>query len=517
MLDQLIQEEQAREAKASQAPKGSSLNDLIEQEQLREATEKKRPGQVVIRNTPQTGMPSAGDFDFGTSAKQVGGHVYRNFIEPQILPLATSLAATRLPALAVRGIGSAIAAPALEGAYQGAAGYLGDKLNQLAGISPDGEDGALTQGGIQGLVAAGQKALRVAYPWVGRKGAVTGNQIAETEARREIAKHMPQVESQTLFDEAAKDKASIPMDQTYSFVRNKINSMLSHDPTANRQNLGAKLKQNYGAAGEAMYKIYQHSKTGPNMMSDTWHWQHTRLGHTIGAMGRSSELTSKLGESEAKGLYGSMLDDLERAAEHERSAKSTGVTTHAATAIGAAPTSLGATKLLAALRTYRKEQSVARLQQYVEDAMRPLSGHGTDEKFNAAKVSRQLDKDRFFPKAFTPQEQKEIKGMLGMLNRVPPLPTPAGVDAGSKRVMERAAAATAGNVVGGLPAAVAGYALKDLGTLGRNFAFAASTKVGRELLKELNKSPGGVFNKRGASVLAAYATASKNQPMEGDQ
>lgn len=112
-------------------------------------------GRAVVRQTPQTDMPSAGGFDFGTSAKQTGRYIYDNFIQGQIIPIAASIAATRLPAAAAGSAVKNIVSPLVEGAYQGTAGYLADKANQALDISPPGEDQAIAQGGVQGVGNSG--------------------------------------------------------------------------------------------------------------------------------------------------------------------------------------------------------------------------------------------------------------------------------------------------------------------------------------------------------------------------
>lgn len=506
-------------------------------------------GQVTITDTPQTGMPSAGDFDFATSAKQTGSHIYDNYIQPAIIPLAASVAATRLPGLAVTSIPTAIGSTALEGAYQGTAGYLADKANQALDISPPGEDQAIAQGGIQGLAAMGQKAYRILSPFRGRPGAVRANDLAETEAQRTVQKYKPTAEPETLFAEAAKEKATVPLNETMSYVNGRIQAMLQHDPTANMQNLGSKLKQNFGPAGETMYKLWKLAQDKGSIASDTWQFQHSQLGKTIGSMKPNA-----VGYGEASQVYGRMLTDLERVAERETGAQNTGVVqggtydftpqrpatggaitdtqTPAIQPMGGsvgtpeaplrstplaapAPQGLGATKLLQALQTYRRQQSVDRISNIVEKAMTLSRGQGGDESFNAAGAIRALKKDRFFPKAFTPAEQKDIVDTLHILNTAPSLPPPTSLVTGSSNVADRGIKAAIGGSLAGPAGAVAGYALKDVGTLAGNIGFALTTKAGREMVKELSKSKGGLTNKRSMAVLASYVTAMKNQPTEG--
>lgn len=509
---------------------------------------------VIINETPQTGMPSAGDFDFKTSAKQTGRYLYDNFIQGQIIPVAASIAATRLPAVATGTALKNVISPVVEGAYQGAAGYLADKANQALDISPPGEDQAIAQGGIQGAAAMLQKGYRILKPWSGRSGAVLGNEIADTEARQMASKYMPQQTAKDAFDEAAKEKAVVPLNETMSYVRGAIQQVLRHDPTATQANLATKLRQNYGAAGEHMIRLMEATKEGKPIPSDTWQWFHTQIGEDLGGMKKSGISTKGSGHLDQ--LYGRMLTDLERVAENETKARNTGVTNgtvydftspkaqaegiEGPTVPGIQPTGrgavgpiappsptsaeatltqgLGATKLLGALQTYRREMSVNRLQKHVEDAMTLSRGQGADEQFNAAKVIRDLKKDRFFSKAFSHEEQKDIQDTLRILNEAPSLPPPASLVTGSRHVVERGVGALGGASIGGWMGAAAGFGLKDAADTVRNLSFAMSTKTGRALVRELAQSKGGFTNKRNASVIASYVTAMKNQPTdEGEE
>jgi hypothetical protein len=180
----------------------------------------------------------------------------------------------------------------------------------------------------------------------------------------------------------------------------------------------------------------------------------------------------------------------------------------------------GASTLLEALNTYRREKSVERLQSYVDKALVPLKGQGGDTQFNAAMVIKALNKDRFYEKAFTDVERRDIEKTLHVLNEAPNLPLHSSVNAGSKRVIERltataAAGALAGSTIGpmeGVAAAGAGFLLRDAADFSQNLSFALQTKSGRELIKELAKTKGGFFTSRNMSVLAGYASALRDQP-----
>lgn len=465
-------------------------------------------GRAVVRQTPQTGMPSAGDFDFGTSAKQVGRYVYDNFIQGQIIPIAASIAATRLPAVATGTAAKNVISPLVEGAYQGTAGYLADKANQTLDISPPGEDQAIAQGGLQGLAAMGQKAFRIMRPWQGRGGAVRANEIANVEAQKMVDTLRPPQSSSSLFTEASKDKASIPMTETRQFIRDAVRDMTRHDPTYNAENLPQKLRENYGAAGTHMYKLLMATNNNTPLPSDTWAWFHSQIGKEVKDMAKPG-ISSK-GQGEASQMYEKMLNDIEKVEAGEK----TKAAQAAALGLPKLTTGQGATKLLEALSTYRREQSVSRLEQHVKDAMDISRGQGADRQFNARTVIKALEKDRFFSKAFTPAERKDIQDTLTVLNKTPYLPPPSSGAMGTVHAVERGAGAIGGASVGGFWGAVAGFSMRDMLRMTENISFAMSTKTGRALVRELAQSKGGFTNKRNASVIASYVTAMKNQPMD---
>lgn len=469
-------------------------------------------GRAVVRQTPQTGMPAAGDFDFGTSAKQVGRYVYDNFIQGQIIPIAASIAATRLPAVAAGSTAKNIISPLVEGAYQGTAGYLADKANQALDISPPGEDQAIAQGGMQGVAAMGQKAFRIMRPWHGRGGAVKANEIANVEAQNMVDTLRPPQSSSVLFTEAAKDKASIPMTETRKFIRDAVRDMTRHDPTYNAKNLPQKLRENYGAAGTHMYKLLMATDKNTPLPSDTWAWFHSNIGKEVKDMSKPG-ISSK-GQGEASQIYEKMMNDIERVEAGEK----TKAAQAASMGLPKLTTGQGATKLLEALSTYRREQSVSRLEQHVKDAMDISRGQGGDRQFNARTVIKALEKDRFFSKAFTSAERKDIQDTLTILNKAPYLPPPSSGALGTVHAVERGAGAIGGASVGGFWGAAAGFSMRDMIRMTENISFAMSTKTGRALVRELAQSKGGFTNKRNASVIASYVTAMKNQPLdEGDE
>ena len=498
------------------------------------------------------GLGDADGYDTLGSIRRTTSDLYHHYVRQQIIPTVASLAATRLPAVVLGGPAGLIAAPVVEGLYQGLAGYTGEKLNQAAGITPPDETTAGIQGGAAGLVAAGGKALGMAREFMGRTGAVNVNRIAADEARQVVASKTPVAQSVNLFKEADTEGANISMSNTKGYVDSVISNLLRNDSGVTSRNLKSKLREHYGTSGETLFNLYREFQLGDTMPASQWQFYHTRLGARIGAMKNKTEST--VGSGEADQLYGRMLTDLEQAAERETRPQNLGVTTGGTAPLPGGPsldptpslgnparptasvetvavgepsraTGLGATKLLMALRTYRDEQSVARIQKALEGAVKLNRGQAGDIQFNANQVIRALKEDRFYPKAFGGETEgaaarKEIEDLLLHLNNIPPLPTPQGVNAGSKRIVEKLATAGAMGAGAGAtlgPEAAAfgvagGWLAKDLGEFTHNLAFTLGTKTGRAMIKELSKTKGGLFTPRNAAVLASYASALQHDP-----
>jgi hypothetical protein len=510
----------------------------------------------------EAGSPEAGDFDFAGSARRTAGKIWEGGLKQQILPTLTSFAATRLPAMTVSGPAGLLIAPAVEGLYQFGAGFAGEKLNQLMGVTEPSDLEAVGQGIGQGLVASGGKTYGMLRPFVGRDGAVKANDLAAKEGRQLIAKYKPTTESAVAFDEAFKEGAEIPMNQTMGVMRDTM------APIGGRRTPSYA----YGSAAKDILVIQSELASGRPMSAKQWQFLHTRLGQTIGQM---EETGQKKGLDRAKQLYAAMYDDLERAAENEVRPRNTGIVEGVVTPLGKRPVvepkqsampmpgetvpkltgdtlpavpekgqvpstelkapegaripdsaydievpGTGAGKLKKALTIYLREKSIEDIGEYMKKAMNPLRGQGGDQQFNAAQVIRNLRDDRFFEKAFTVAERKDIIDTLNTINRAPALPTPSSVNAGSKRMNQRIAGAVAGagagayagGPMGAAAGAVAGFTARDAADFATNMSFAMSTKVGRAMVKELAKTKGGLFTPRNASVLAAYTSALRHQP-----
>jgi hypothetical protein len=510
----------------------------------------------------EAGSPEAGDFDFVGSAKRTGKHIWENYIADQIIPTTLSGLATRIPAMTLPGRTGLLAAPLVEGAYQGAAGYIGEKMNQAIGLTPESEGQAVLQGGLQAAPSMIGKAASMLIPFTGRRGAVLANDLAAKEGRQMIGKYKPTTESAVAFDEAFKEGAEIPMNQTMGVMRATM------APIGGQRTM----TYAYGAAAKDIRVIESELASGRPMSAKQWQFLHTRLGQTIGQM---EETGQKKGLDRAKQLYAAMYDDLERAAENEVRPRNTGIVDGVVTPLGKRPVvepkssaipmpgetvpkltgdnlpavpekgqvpstelkapegaripdsaydfelpGTGAGKLKNALTIYLREKSVEDIGNYMNQAMKSLRGQGGDQQFNAAEVIRKLKDDRFYEKAFTAAERKDIEQTLHTINRAPALPTPGSINAGSKRMNQRIAGAAAGagvgtyagGPVGGAIGAVAGFTARDAADFATNMGFAMSTKVGRAMVKELAKTKGGIFTPRNASVLAAYTSALRHQP-----
>jgi soluble lytic murein transglycosylase-like protein len=128
-------------------------------------------------------------------------------------------------------------------------------------------------------------------------------------------------------------------------------------------------------------------------------------------------------------------------------------------------------------------------------------------------VLRNLKKDPFFNKAFSADEQAEIRGLLEMTNQIPPLQPHGAINAGSKRMMTMAGLAASGAGAGyasGSPLAmvvggVIGAGLPNAVTAVNNALIAWKMPAGKALLKEL--AMGNTAPQVAADVLANYAGA----------
>lgn len=532
----------------SKLPQRAPSTGGFDPSKLPKATQNLEQGQA-----PESqGLGDASGFDFAGSARRTAGDIYHNHIRQQIIPTVASALATRLPALTISGPAGLIAAPVVEGLYQGVAGYLGEKANQATGITPPDDTTAGIQGGIQGAIAMLGKAGSMGKEFIGHKGAVNANQVAATEAKRVVASKTPVAQSKNLFDEAASEGARVPMDNTRGYVNSVISDMLRNDSGVSGRNLKSKLREHYGAAGETIFNLHREFQNGGTMPASQWQFYHSRLGDRIGAMKGKTESTR--GSGQADQLYANMLTDLEQQAERETRPQNLGAVTggtaplSGGSAAGSSPSQgapfqqgataqtvtpgqgsvtqgLGATKLLKALNTYRDEKSIQRIQAALEDATKLNRGQGGDVQFNANKVIQALKEDRFYPKAFGGEKEgaasrKEIEDLLLHLNNTPSLPAPQGVNAGSKRIVEKLATAGAmgagaGATLGPEAAAIGvagGWLAKDISEFTHNLAFTLGTKTGREMIKELSKTKGGFFTPRNAAVLSSYAAAMQHDP-----
>jgi hypothetical protein len=366
-------------------------------------------------------------------------------------------------------------------------------LNQYAGITPESNDEALLQGGLQAAPTMLGKAGSMLLPFTGRRGAVAANNLAEKEGQNMIKKYKPNQASGPMFDQAYKAGAGsgIPMNETATEIQNAM------APISGK----VSLSYAYGKVGRDIDVIKNELASGQPLSLERWQFLHTRLGKTIRDLRAADETT---GLDEAKKLYGAMYKDLDTLAQ-----------------VGGP----GAKELVAAKQNYLREASVNDISKYIEKGMKDLRGQGADGQFNAAEIKRKLKDDQFYAKAFSADERKDIEKTLDILNTAPALPTPSSINAGSKRMNQRIAATTGGAASGayvgstlGEPAlgaaigGAAGFVARDVADAASNIAFAMKTETGRAMIRDLAKAKGGVFSPRNAAVLSAYAAALRNQP-----
>jgi len=331
------------------------------------------PPTAPPASTLPTAYQGGEGFDLGQSAKSVGKHIYGKYIEPEVIPTLAALAATKSPTLAVGSRIGALAAPAAEALLQGGAGYLGEKANQALGITPPDEANAVIRGVTSGGIAGMGAATRIMKPFYGRAGVVQSNELAAKEAQSMVQGLAPAGDSAGAFARAFADKSQVPVTSTAQQLQKLGGQVLP----------GQSQHWAYGPAAEDIKAIQTELAAGP-LSAERWQFLHTRLGAKIGTMEGAKV---KAGLSEAKSLYKTMYEDMEKAAS--------------APAYNAAGQPTGASALLEGLKGYKREQAVERLGNEISKAMQPYRGRGGDIQFNADAVIRAMNKDRFLDTSAT--------------------------------------------------------------------------------------------------------------------
>ena len=533
-------------------------------------------GGFVPYAPPQQDNPSQGqqlpgafsgaeDFDFLGSAKRTASTVYDKYIKHQVLPTALSAAATAIPALAApvtAAKGVSLALPIIgEGLYQGVAAMGGEYLNQQLGVTPESTGDIKRQGIVQALLSSAAKGVQMGRPFAGRSGNGLVNDLGATEARRLVQSYTPTESSASLFAKIQGDVGRIPMEQTQQaldgFVINPRDTP----------------KFTWGEAASDIAKIQSELSRSHDWTPARWQQLHSAIGQSIGAYSGSSK-TKGLGE--LKKIYSSMFEDIERAAANETEARNTGIVTGGSeprgrsqggadissptlsplpepplpksplpdsvnllpavapkggqsSASAAVPGSstegametFASSDLLKALRIYKREQVVDTLAKNVEGATKTLRGQGENVQFNASEVLQKIKNNPYYKQTFSETEQRDIRQTLELLNTIPPLGSAKGMDVATLPLVRKVALATmggqaahaAGASTGASAAIAAGsYAIPMITDFSRNLSFALNTKAGRDMIRELSKTPDGLFTPRNFSILSAYVSANKREP-----
>lgn len=540
------------------------------------APSSKSGGRFEPYTPPQQDNPNQGqqlpeafsgaeDFDLLGSAKRTAGTVYNQYIKHQVLPTALSAGVAAIPALAApvgAAKGVALALPIIgEGLYQGVAAMGGEYLNQQLGVTPESTSDIKKQGIVQALLSSAAKGVQMGRPFVGKGGNELVNDLGATEARRLVQSYTPTESSASLFAKIQGDVGRIPMEQTQQaldgFVINPRDTP----------------KFTWGEAASDIAKIQSELSRSHDWTPARWQQLHSAIGQSIGAYSGSSK-TKGLGQ--LKKIYASMFEDIERAAAKETEARNTGIVTGGSeprgrsqggadissptlsplpesslpksplsdsvnlspavaskvgqsSASAAVPGSsaegamepFASSDLLKALRTYKREQVVDTLAKNVEGATKTLRGQGENVQFNASEVLQKIKNNPYYEQTFSKTEQRDIRKTLELLNTIPPLGSAKGMDAATFPLVKKIALATMGGQVAhaagastGTSAAIAagGYAVPMIADFSRNLSFALNTKAGRDMIRELSKTPDGLFTPRNFSILSAYVSANKREP-----
>jgi hypothetical protein len=181
----------------------------------------------------------------------------------------------------------------------------------------------------------------------------------------------------------------------------------------------------------------------------------------------------------------------------------------------------GAPKLKLARDTYLREQTVADLAGYLEDATTLRRGLGEAAQFNPNVMLKKLKADPFYEHAFTAAERLELEGLLKTLNKIPVLPPPGGQQFGAGRGLQRLAQIGAGGAFGqfaggGKGAGIgmmAGAAIPPTVDMFRNIGLALSMKEGRALLGALLSGSDGAVTPHVSAMLGAFAASQASETL----
>lgn len=454
-------------------------------------------------------MPQGGFGPSGTEVADMAGfdpettHAQRKWMDEK-LPSASTVAA-EVPLLALAGTGPV-------GRVVG--GALGEVARQTFAGYPNYDWGEVGMAGAtvavpEGVMGAG-RFLHKMGPTVGARSL---NPIAQEHALKTVERYRPDEDPNALFRDVRQNYNTWRMDMPH--MQQEIERSVGSTGVKGEFQRGSDYTQSsHSDAASHLSSIMRMLNGVPGRQGK---------GMRVNPSGYAGDIQAELNHLREKALNASgtelnayssalkaALNDLEKYAELERRGAFIDPTT-------GRPAQVGAQALLDARYAYLRNETVNDMKQMIEKAYNPISGSGSAERFNSAQVIRQLKQDPFFSKAFSEQEQAELRGMLDIMNKVPPLQPHGSINAGSKRIMTAAgfaAAGAGGGYASGSPllmvtGAVLGAGIPQAYSAINNALVAWKMPAGKALLKQL--AMGNTTPQVMADVLANYAGAATRE------
>lgn len=444
--------------------------------------------------------------------------------EQAALPAALSTTGTLLGGLA--GPGTALT-------LEAAGGGIGEAINQAVGIS----EPSMTQIGLAASAGPAFQLLRTGAKFLGpmTKGARLLNRFAFEDAESLMQRFVPERAAQELFKVVDVASDPISMSRTMKALNGTEASEGLIQQLSSRASPPPILKK----LTKLRDKIAQ--STDSSLVPKELQRELEALGEQISRL----EKQGGSGLGAVKKTFNAMiadLDDVVEKADRIRNPRS----------------ALGAAALQEARRATLRAKSVDELGDLINQHFIVKRGQGSvgesffgpektmlgrpraaggGREFNPAAVIRALEGDtstaRFFKKAFSETDQKEIKETLQKLNSaLPPLAPAVGQKFGSGLFGGRIGSFTAGGAgvgaaaeavsLGGLEGmtgigaglgAGTGLILAPVVDIGRTIAKALSMKSGRQFIGNMLSAEGGTLGPASMSLLAAFLRAAGAQVM----
>jgi hypothetical protein len=449
----------------------------LSDEQVAELARQQASVDISDEQVMQMAQQQATQDVLGQGPQPAGPDFNEQYIRPAILP--TGL-----------GIAGGIAGTRLGGPWGGVAGAaagsgIGEGINQYTGITEQ-SPANLAFSVINPLVIGGtlQAVKPLAAMW-GAKGAQALNALAPEEAAASLAKLSPKIPSGTLFKQAAESQVKVPMNRTVHMIDDMLEQLTDVSKGVQSSNgqvigylKGLKNLLATNPTGVSPIALQRELEGAGNVIKSV----NTKGGSGSGAI---------------KQAFKAMVNDLDDAAKM------------------ANPSQPGATALIGARNTFKRESVLREIGENITEATKTMRGQGSDIQFNASAVLNKIKKNDFYKDALSGKEQGEIEGVLKMLNKIPALPPASGAQFGSGRFAQMVTGATAGGGMGFYSSgsegaaigAAMGAAIPPMAQFGKNFTTALQMNTGRALMKELLTQSKGTVTPQVASVIAAYAEA----------